>query len=160
MAISDLPIGLVRHNPRCPVLIGLDGFNMMFKMQTSFAVWFPVSKLKCTLIVHVGSQPLTTDSRSNSTPEGFAPLTKSSRSNSPTNCTLWQQYIWFQACLKRCRGGPWGKLIHPLGKPLAPAICLSWESAVFIFNSCRRSGPKKKGWCHRFWMRLNPIVMV
>jgi hypothetical protein len=57
-------------------------------MQTSFAVWVPVSMLKCTLIGYVGFQPLTTDSRSNPTPEGFEPLTKSSRSNSPTNCTL------------------------------------------------------------------------
>jgi hypothetical protein len=44
--------------------------------------------LKCTLVGHVGFQPLTMDSRSNLTPEGFEPLTKSSRSNSPTNCTL------------------------------------------------------------------------
>ncbi len=71
-----------------------------------------------------------------------------------------EQYIWFQACLKKCRGGPWGKLIHPLGIPLAPTICLSWESVVFIFNSCGRSGPKKEGWWHRFWMHLNPILMV
>ncbi len=48
--------------------------------------------LKCTLIGHVGSQPLTADSRSNLTPEGFEPLTKSSRSNSPTNCTLWRPW--------------------------------------------------------------------
>jgi hypothetical protein len=60
-------------------------------MQTSFAMRFPVYTLKCTLIGHVGFQPLTTDSRSNLTPEGFEPLTKSSRSNSPTNCTLCQR---------------------------------------------------------------------
>jgi hypothetical protein len=44
---------------------------------------------KCTLIGHVGTQPPTTDSRSNPSPEGFEPLTKGSRSNPPTNCTLW-----------------------------------------------------------------------
>ncbi len=70
------------------------------------------------------------------------------------------QSIWFQACLKRCRGGPWGKLIHSLGIPFALTNCLSWESVVSIFNSCGRSGPKKEGWWHRFWMRLNPILMV
>jgi hypothetical protein len=64
-------------------------FYTTSKMLTSFTVCFPVSMLKCTLIGHVGFQPLTTDSRSNPTPEGFEPLTKSSRSNSPTNCTLW-----------------------------------------------------------------------
>ncbi len=47
-----------------------------------------------------------------------------------------EQSIWFQACLKICRGGPWGKLIHPLGIPLAPTICLSGESVVSIVNSC------------------------
>ncbi len=40
-----------------------------------------------------------------------------------------------QDCLKRCRGRPWGKLIHPLGIPLAPTICLSGESVVSIVNS-------------------------
>ncbi len=65
--------------------------------------------------------------------------------------------IWFQACLKRCRGGPWGKLTHPLGNPLAPAICLSGESVVSIVNSCDH---KKEDWWHRFWMHLNPILMV
>ncbi len=70
-----------------------------------------------------------------------------------------EQYIWFRACLKRCRGGPWGKLIHPLGIPLAPTICLSGESVDSINNSCG-SYPKKEGWWHRFWMCLNPILMV
>jgi hypothetical protein len=65
-------------------------FGATIEMQTSFAVSFPVFTLKCTLIGHVGFQPLTTDSRSNPTPEEFEPLTKSSRSNSPTNCALWQ----------------------------------------------------------------------
>jgi hypothetical protein len=64
-----------------------------------------------------------------------------------------------QDCLKRCRGGPWGKLIHPLGIPLALTICLSGESVVSIVNSCG-SYPKKEGWWHRFWMRLNPILMA
>ncbi len=64
-----------------------------------------------------------------------------------------------QDCLKRCRGGPWGKLIHPLGILLAPIICLSWESVVSMVNSCGRSGPKKEGWWHRFWMHLNPILI-
>jgi hypothetical protein len=64
---------------------------------------FPVSTLKCTLIGHVGFQPLTTDSRSNPTPEGFEPLTKSSRSNSLTNCTLWQQYAGNLAKIKSCK---------------------------------------------------------
>ncbi len=77
------------HKPRCPVPWGLDGFWTTVEMHTSFAVWFPVSTLECTLIRHVGFQPLTTDSRSNPTPEGFEPLNKSSRSNSLTNCTLW-----------------------------------------------------------------------
>ncbi len=31
---------------------------------------------------------------------------------------------------------------------------------VYIFNSCGRSGPKKEGWWHRFWMCLNPILMI
>ncbi len=57
-----------------------------------FRCGIPVSTLKCTLIGHVGFQPLNKDSRSNPTPEGFEPLTKSSRSNSPINCTLWQYY--------------------------------------------------------------------
>ncbi len=65
-----------------------------------------------------------------------------------------------QDCLKRCRGGPWGKLIHPLGNPLASTICLSGESVVSIVNSCGRSGPKKEGRWHIFWMCLNPILMV
>jgi hypothetical protein len=39
------------------------------------------------LIGHVGSQPPTTDSRSNPTPEGFESLSKGSRSNPPSNCT-------------------------------------------------------------------------
>jgi hypothetical protein len=68
-----------------------------------------------------------------------------------------EQSIWFQACLKRCRGGPWGKLIHPLGIPLAQTIYLSVESAVSIVNSC---GLKKENWWNRFWMHLNPILMV
>jgi hypothetical protein len=65
-------------------------------MQISFAVSLLVSTLKCTLIGHVGFQPLTMDSRSNPTPEGFEPLTKSSKSNSPTNCTLWrhEKILW------------------------------------------------------------------
>jgi hypothetical protein len=70
-------------------------------VQTLFAVWFPVSTLKCTLIGHVGSQPLTADSRSNPTPEGFEHLTKSSRSNSPTNCTLWRPLVECNNHMKR-----------------------------------------------------------
>ncbi len=70
-----------------------------------------------------------------------------------------EQSIWFQACLKRCRGGPRGKLMHPLGISLAPTICLSGESVVSIVNSCG-SYPKKEGWWHRFWMRLDPILTV
>ncbi len=89
MAIGDYPTELVRHNSGCPVPRGLDGFCLTIKMQNSVAVWSPVFMHKCTLIGHVGFQPLTTDFRSNPTPEGFEPLTKSSRSNFPTNCTLW-----------------------------------------------------------------------
>ncbi len=54
------------------------------------------------------------------------------------------QSIWFQACLKRCRGGPWVKLIHPLGIPLAPTIYLSGESVVSIVNSCGCATPSRK----------------
>jgi hypothetical protein len=61
-------------------------------MQILLAVSLLVSMLKCTLIGHVGFQPLTMDSKSNPTPEGFEPLTKSSRSNSPTNCTLFRAW--------------------------------------------------------------------
>jgi hypothetical protein len=64
------------------------------------AVFFLVSTLECTLIGHVGFQPVTTDSRSNPTPEGFEPLTKSSRSNTPTNCTLWRHSAAMKACIK------------------------------------------------------------
>jgi hypothetical protein len=50
-----------------------------------------------------------------------------------------------QDCLKRCRGGPWGKLTHPLGILLAPTICLSGESVVSIVNSCGRyQAPRRK----------------
>jgi hypothetical protein len=49
-----------------------------------------------------------------------------------------------QDCLKRCRGGPWGKLIHPLGIPLAPTISLSGEPDISIVNSCG-SYPKREG---------------
>ncbi len=38
--------------------------------------------------------------------------------------------------------------------------CLSGESVVSIVNSCGRSGLKEEGWWHRFWMHLNPILMV
>ena len=62
--------------------------NPHFRIEFVF-IWGPTSTLECTLIGHVGFQPLTMDSRSNPTPEGFEPLTKSSRSNFPTNCTLW-----------------------------------------------------------------------
>ncbi len=72
----------------CPVRVGW--FLAYDQDADLVAVIFLVSMLKCTLIGHVGFQPLTTDSRSNPTPEGFEPLTKSSRSNSPTNCTLWR----------------------------------------------------------------------
>ncbi len=81
----------------CPVRVGLFlGYGRDADLAT---VFFPVSTLKCTLIGHVGFQPLTTDSRSNPTPEGFEPLTKSSRSNSPTNCTLWRPAVvrWSKA---------------------------------------------------------------
>ncbi len=44
-----------------------------------------------------------------------------------------EQCIWFQACLERCRGGPWGKIIHPLGIPLAPTICLSGDLLIPLF---------------------------
>jgi hypothetical protein len=50
-----------------------------------------------------------------------------------------------QGCLKRCRGGPWGKLIHPLGIQLAPTICLSEETVVSIVNFCGRyQAPRRK----------------
>jgi hypothetical protein len=42
----------------------LDCFCRTIEMQTSFAVWFLVFMLKCTLIGHVGFQPLIMDSRS------------------------------------------------------------------------------------------------
>ncbi len=57
--------------------------------------------LKCTLIGHVGLQPLTLDLRSNPTPEGFEPLTKRSKSNSPTNCTLWQLILYARRMVRR-----------------------------------------------------------
>ncbi len=76
-------------------------------MQTLFAVCFPVSTLKCALNGHVGSQPLTTDSRSNLTPEGFEPLTKSSWNNSPTNCTLWQPLVPTGLPSQRAGGRRW-----------------------------------------------------
>ncbi len=53
-----------------------------------------------------------------------------------------EQSIRFQACLKRCRRGPCGKLIRPIGIQLAPTICLS-GSVVSIINSCG-SNPKKE----------------
>ncbi len=61
-----------------------------------------------------------------------------------------------QDCLKRCRGGHQGELIHLLGIPLAPTMWLSEEPAVSIISSCGSTGPKK-GWWYRFWMHLDPI---
>jgi hypothetical protein len=61
-----------------------------------------------------------------------------------------------QDCLKGCRGGHQGELIHPLGIPLAPTTWLSGEPAVSIVSSCGRSSPKK-GWWYRLWMHLDPI---
>jgi hypothetical protein len=84
-------------------------------MQTSFAVWVPVSTLKYTLIGHVGLQPLTMDSRSNPTPEGFEPLTKSSRSKSPTNCTLTAPWLMLLKELRR-----WEEDTNCLGLAAAP----------------------------------------
>jgi hypothetical protein len=93
----------VRHNPGCPVPWGSEGFWGTFEIQILFAVSLPVSTLKCTLIGHVGFQPLTMDSRSNPTPEGFKPLTKSSRRNSPTNCTLWQRKRYPDGLIKKLK---------------------------------------------------------
>jgi hypothetical protein len=76
-------------------------------------VFFPVSMLECTLIRHVGFQPLTTGSRSNPTPEGFEPLTKSSRSNSPTNCTLWHLFF-FTPSIATHQNPPSTRHIRPL----------------------------------------------
>ncbi len=53
--------------------------------------------------------------------------------------------IWSSRLPKRCRGGPWGKLIHSLGIPLALTICFSEESVVSIVNSCGRyQAPRRK----------------
>jgi hypothetical protein len=40
-----------------------------------------------------------------------------------------------QDCLKRCRGGHQGELIHSLGIPVASTIVISGEPAVSILNS-------------------------
>ncbi len=61
-----------------------------------------------------------------------------------------------QDCLKRCRGGHRGELIHLLGIPLAPTMRLSGEPVISIVSSCGRSSPKK-GWWYRLWMHLDPI---
>jgi hypothetical protein len=49
-----------------------------------------------------------------------------------------------QDCLKRCRGGPWGKLIHLLGIPLAPTIAcqknLLFPSLILVGDQA----PRKK----------------
>jgi hypothetical protein len=55
-----------------------------------------------------------------------------------------EQSTWFQACLKRCRGDPWEKLIHPFGIPLAPTICLSGEPVVSMVSSCGCVTPRRK----------------
>jgi hypothetical protein len=100
-------------------------------MQISCAVSFPVSTPKCTLIGHMGFQPLTTDSRSNPTPEGFEPLTKSSRSNSPTNCTLWQLQGGFGGEM-RCGEDGCAILFHLM--IFVPTLT-QWVTAIIGLNS-------------------------
>jgi hypothetical protein len=99
----------------CPVRAGW--FSAYDQDADLVAVFFLVSTLKCTLIGHVGFQPLITDSRSNPTPEGFEPLTKSSRSNSPTNCTLWRPQLELSICCEEYWCGPFTDtelLVHEL----------------------------------------------
>ncbi len=61
-----------------------------------------------------------------------------------------------QDCLKRCRGGHQGELIHLLRTPLAPTMWSSGEPVISIVSSCGRSSPNK-GWWYWLWMHLDPI---